>query len=81
MQHRQKALPQMTVPLTQVLTAITGATGLAMIRAIVAGERDPVHLARFRAPRCASSTDDIAKALTGHYQPEHVLALKQALAL
>jgi transposase len=47
----------------------------------VAGERDPVHLARFRAPRCASRTAEIAKALTGHDQPEHVLALQQALAL
>jgi transposase len=64
-----------------VLTDITGATGLAMIRAMVAGERDPVHLARFRAPRCASSTEGIAKALTGHDQPEPVLALQQALAL
>ena len=45
------------------------------------GERDPLHLARFRDPRCARSTEDIAKALTGHYQPEHVFALKQALAL
>jgi transposase len=80
-QHMQKALHQMNVQLTQVLTDITGTTGLAIIRAIVAGERDPVHLARFRAPRCASSTEDIAKALTGHYQPEHVFALRQALAL
>jgi transposase len=80
-QHMQKALQQMNIPLTQVLTDITGATGLAMIRAMVAGERAPVHLARFRAPRCASSTEDIAKALTGHDQPEHVFALKQALAL
>ena len=80
-QHMQKALQQMNIQLTQVLTDITGATGLAIIRAIVAGERDPVYLARFRAPRCASSTEDIAKALTGHYQPEHVFALKQALAL
>jgi transposase len=80
-QHMHKALHQMNVQLTQVLTDITGATGLAIIRAIVAGERDPVHLARFRAPRCASSTEEIAKALTGHYQPEHVFALKQALAL
>ena len=80
-QHMQKALHQMNVQLTQVLTDITGVTGLAIIRAIVAGERDPVQLARFREPRCASSTEDIAKALTGHYQPEHVFALKQALAL
>lgn len=80
-QHMQKALQQMNVQLTHVLTDITGATGLAIIRAIVAGERDPVQLARFRAPRCASSTEEIAQALTGHYQPEHVFALKQALAL
>jgi transposase len=80
-QPMQKALHQMKVQLTHVLTDITGATGLAIIRAIVAGERDPVQLARFRTPRCARSTEEIAKALTGHYQPEHVFALKQALAL
>ncbi len=80
-QHMQKALHQMNVQLTQVLTDITGTTGLAIIRAIVAGERDPVQLARFRAACCASSTEEIAKALTGHDQPEHVFALKQALAL
>ena len=81
LQPRQKALHQMHVQWTQVLTDITGVTGLASIRAIVAGERDPVHLARFREPQCASSTEDIAKALTGPDQPEHVFALKQALAL
>ena len=80
-QHMQKALQQMNVQLTQVLSDITGATGLAIIRAIVAGERDPVQLARFRDPRCVSSTEEIAKALTGHYRPEHVFALMQALAL
>jgi transposase len=80
-QHMQKALQQMNVQLTQVLSDITGATGMAIIRAIIAGEREPVQLARFRDPRCASSTEDIAKALTGHYRPEHVFALKQALAL
>jgi transposase len=80
-QHMQKALQQMNVQLPQVLTDITGTTGLAIIRAIVAGERDPVHLARFRDPRCAHSSEGIAKALTGHYRAEHVLALQQALAL
>ncbi len=80
-QHRQKALHQMNVPWSQVLTDMTGVTGFALIRAIVEGERDPVHLARFREPQCANSAEDIAKALTGHYQPEHVFALKQALAL
>jgi hypothetical protein len=77
----QKALHQVNMQLTHVLTDITGTTGLAIIRAIVAGERDPVQQARFRASRCASSTEEIAKALTGHDQPEHVFALKQALAL
>jgi transposase len=81
LQHMQKALQQMNVQLTQVLTDLTGTTGLAIIRAIVGGERDPVQLARFRNRHCASSTEEIAKALTGHYQPEHVFALRQALAL
>jgi transposase len=79
-QHLQKALHQMHVQLTQVLTDITGVTGLAITRAIVAGERDPVHLARFREPPCARSTEDIAKAWTGHDQPEPVFALTHALA-
>ena len=80
-QHMQKALQQMNVQLTQVLSDITGVTGLAIIRAIVAGERDPVVLAQLRHPRCQSSQDEIAKALTGHYRAEHLFALQQALAL
>ena len=80
-QHRPKVLQQVNVPLPQVLTGIGGVTGLAMISAIVAGERDPVQLVRFRDRRGASRTEDIAKALTGHDQPEPVFALKQALAL
>ena len=80
-QHLQKALQQMNVQLTQVLSDITGTTGLAIIRAIVAGERDPQTLARLRHGRCQRSEVEIAKALSGHYRPEHVFALKQALAL
>lgn len=80
-QHMQKALQQMNVQLTQVLSDITGETGLAILRAIVAGQRDPVQLAQLRDPRCKHPVDEIAKALTGHYQAEHVFALKQALAL
>jgi transposase len=77
----QNALQQMNGPLTQVLSEITGATGRAIIRAIVGGARDPAQLARFRDPRCVSSTAEIAKGLTGHYRSEHVFALQQALAL
>ena len=80
-QHMQKALQQMNVQLTQVLSDITGVTGLQIIRAIVAGERDPLVLAQLRNPRCKSSQDEIAKALTGHYRAEHLFALQQALGL
>lgn len=80
-QHMQKALTQMNVQLTQVLKDITGVTGMQIIRAIVAGERNPVTLAQFRDPRCKHSQDEIAKALTGHYRAEHLFALKQALTL
>ncbi|MGQ9561882.1 MAG: IS110 family transposase [Candidatus Oleimicrobiaceae bacterium] len=80
-QHLQKALAQMNVQLTQVLSDITGVTGMAIIRAIIAGERDPQRLAALRQPNCAHTEPEIAKALTGHYRPEHAFALKQALAL
>jgi transposase len=80
-QHMQKALHQMNLQLTQVLSDISGTTGLTIIRAIVAGQHDPVELARLRHPRCHSSEDEIAKALTGHYRPEHLFSLQQALEL
>jgi transposase len=80
-QHMQKALAQMNLQLTQVLKDITGVTGMQIIRAIVAGERDALTLAQFRQPGCKHSSDEIAKALTGHYSPEHLFALKQALSL
>jgi transposase len=80
-QHMQKALHEMNVQLTQALSDITGVTGLAMIRAIVAGERDPLVLAQLRDPHCAKPEAELVKALTGNYRAEHVFALKQALAL
>ncbi len=80
-QHMQKALHQMNLQLTQVLTDITGVTGMQIMRAIVDGERNPVVLAQFRDRRCVHSSEQIAKALTGAYRDEHVFALKQALAL
>jgi len=80
-QHMQKALQQMNVQLTQVIADITGVTGLAIIRAILAGERAPQQLATLRQPGCKKSAEQIAKALTGNYRAEHMFALKQALAL
>jgi hypothetical protein len=80
-QHMQKALQQMNVQLSQVISDITGVTGLAIIRLILAGERNPQQLAALRQPGCKKSEKEIAMALTGNYRPEHVFALKQALSL
>ena len=80
-QHMQKALLQMNIQLTQVLSDITGETGLAILRSIVAGERDPHSLAQLRHGRCEHTPEELVKALSGHYRSEHVFALKQALAL
>lgn len=80
-QQMQKALQQMNLQLTQVLSDITGVTGLTIIRAIVAGERDPQRLAVFRQGNCKQSEETIAKALTGNYRREHLFALEQAVTL
>jgi transposase len=80
-QHMQKALTFMNLQLHHVVTTITGVTGMRIIRAIVAGERDPDKLAVMRDVRCKESLKTIRGALIGNYQPEHVFALKQALAL
>jgi transposase len=80
-QHMQKALHLMNLQLTNVLSDITGVTGMKIIRAIVGGERNPEVLARFRDRRCAKSKTEIAKSLEGHYKREHLFALRQALQL
>jgi transposase len=79
-QHMQKALHLMNLQLTQVLSDITGVTGLRILRSIVAGERNPKQLAQLRSAQCAKSQSEIEKALTGSYAPEHLFALAQALA-
>lgn len=80
-QHIQKSLEQMNVKLCSVLKDITGVTGMLIIRAILDGERDPVKLARFRDPRCASSEERIAKSLSGNYRQEHLFVMDQAVQL
>src|SRR3989442_1952093 len=80
-QHMQKALMQMNVQLHHVVSDITGATGMRIIRAIVSGTQTPATLAEFRDVRCAASEETIREALTGNYRPEHVFALRQALEL
>ncbi|MDR6412805.1 UNVERIFIED_ORG: hypothetical protein ABIC62_006097 [Burkholderia sp. 1595] len=67
--------------LHHVVTDVTGATGMRIICATVAGERDPGVLAAMRDRNCRSSVETIRAAMVGNYLPEHVFALQQALAL
>ena len=78
-QHMQKALEQMNLKLPEVVSDVTGATGLAIIQDILRGQRDPVTLARHRDRRCKNSAAAIAQALHGSYRDEHLFALQQAL--
>jgi transposase len=80
-QHMQKALTQMNLQLHHVMSDITGVTGMTIIRAIVAGERDPNVLATHRDRRCHASVETVCQALVGNYREEHVFALTQALEL
>jgi transposase len=78
-QLMQKALIQMNLQLHKVVSDISGLTGMRIIKAILAGERDPLTLAHMRDPRVKSSVETIAKALEGDYRQEHLFALKQAV--
>jgi transposase len=80
-QHMQKALEQMNVKLTEVLSDVTGMTGLKIIRAILNGVHDPRKLARLRDKRCHKDEDEIARALDGNWRPEHLAALELAYQL
>jgi transposase len=80
-QHMHKALTQMNVQIQHVISDITGLTGLAILDAILAGERDPAVLATLRDPRVKASEETIRKSLEGNWRPEHLLALKQRLSL
>jgi len=79
--HMQKALLQMNIQLSQVLSDCTGATGQRMVRAMVAGERDPMPLAAFPNYRGQKDAAEIALALTGTWREEHLFVLTPALAL
>lgn len=77
----QKALQCMNIKLTNVISDITGTTGMKIIRAILSGERDAHELAKHRDPHCKRSYEDIVKSLEGHFQEEHLFSLKQELEL
>src|SRR6267142_4280307 len=75
-QHMQKALEQMNLKLTEILSDITGVTGRAILRAILRGTRAPEKLAKYRDKGCKASEAEIAQALTGSYREEHLFELK-----
>jgi transposase len=77
-QHVQKALEQMNLKLTEVLSDITGVTGRAILRAILRGTRAPEKLAKYRDKQCKASEAEMAQALTGTYREEHLFELKLA---
>ena len=80
-QHMQKALEEMNVKLTEVVSDIVGMTGMKIIKDIVRGVRDPVKLAKNRHERCHASEAEIARSLCGTWREEHVFALKQAVQM
>ena len=80
-QWMQKALDQMNVQVHRAVTDLTGTTGMAIVRAIVAGERDPIRLAAHRHHRCKKSVEEIARHLTGTWREEHLFNLASSLRL
>jgi transposase len=80
-QHMQKALVQMNIQLANVISDVVGETGQKILRAIVAGERNPYVLAGMRNVRIKASEEEIVKSLRGNWRDEHVFALRQALEL
>jgi transposase len=79
-QHMQKALDQMNLQLHHVISNINGVTGIAIVEAILAGERNPQRLAKLRDRRIKATENSIAKSLVGDYRPEHLFTLRQSLA-
>jgi transposase len=80
-QHMQKALEEMNVKLTEVVSDIVGQTGMKIIKDIVHGQRDPLKLAKHRHERCHATEAQIARALYGNWRKEHLFALKQGLQM
>ena len=79
--HMQKALIQMNLQIHHVISDVTGLTGLAILDAILAGERDPDVLVRLRDPRIKATAETIRQSLIGDWLPEQLFALRQSLVL
>jgi transposase len=81
LRRMQKSLDQMNVRVHRAVADLDGATGFAIVRAIVAGERDPQRLAALRDRRCQKSEAEIAEQLTGHWRADHLFSLQQGLKM
>ena len=79
-QHMHKALTQMNLQIHHVLSDITGISGMAIVEAIVGGERDPLRLAALCHAKVHADRQTVIKSLVGYYRPEHLFTLKQSLA-
>ena len=77
----QKSLDQMNVRIHRAVSDLDGSTGMAILRAIVAGERDARKLAQLRDPHCRKSEEEIAQQLSGHWREDHLFSLEQALKM
>ena len=77
----QKSLDQMNVRVHRAVSHLDGVTGMAMVRAIAAGERDAQKLAQFRDRRCRQSKEEIAEQLSGHWREDHLFSLRQSLQM
>ncbi len=80
-QHMHKSLTQMNLQIHHVISDITGVTGLAIVDAIVAGQRDAVELAQLRDPHIKADTETIRKSLVGNWRLEHLFTLQQSRQL
>src|SRR5207244_13157574 len=80
-QRMQKALTQMNIQLANVISDVSGMTGQAIIRSIVAGERDPRTLAELSDPRIQASQEEIVKSLEGTWRPELLFVLEQEVEM
>jgi transposase len=81
LRRMQKSLDQMNVRIHRAVSDLDGTTGMAILRAIVAGQRDPVELAKLRDPRCQNSQATIAQHLTGNWRDDHLFNLAQSLKM
>jgi transposase len=81
LRRMQKSLDQMNVRVHRAVSDLDGATGMAILRAIVKGERDPRKLAQLRDRRCHKSEEEIAEQLSGHWREDHLFSLSQAVKM